>query len=136
MSTTQSTTQLTADDITTLAYRLHGIRNAWHVGSLVTLLTKLAPQYDGALLRRAAIAAAQDSHIKTPAGIEWTVSDYANGPTTNRRGERCFICGHLPDQCKYDRPLVRNGNDYDDHVYQTAAEAQAQAATNNRRVVL
>lgn len=127
-NTTQIKTPLTRDDIDAIAVRVHGIRDGWHVASLVTLLTKLADQYDGPILRRAALAAAQDKNIRTPAGIEWTASDYVTPQTNSARTEPCSVCGKPQDKCMWERPLVRKGGDYDDHIYTTKAQAQAQAA--------
>ena len=123
---------LTPDDVTALAHRLHRIRESWHVGSLVTLLARLADVYDGATLTRAAIAAASDSHIKTPAGIEWTVADFTTKQQKSTTNEPCATCGKTPDKCRWERVLVRNGSDYDDHVYTTAAQARAQAASKRK----
>lgn len=123
---------LTPDDVTALAHRLHRIRESWHVGSLVTLLARLADVYDGATLTRAAVAAASDAHIKTPAGIEWTVADVTTKQQQATTNEPCNTCGKPPDKCRWERVLVRNGSDYDDHVYVTAAEARAQAAKTRK----
>lgn len=127
-NSTQIQTPLTRDDIDALAHRIHVLRDGWHVASLVTLLTKLADLYDGPILRKAAFAAAQDKGIRTPAGIEWTAADYVTPQQNSARTEPCAVCGKPRDKCTWERPLVRKGGDYDDHVYLTKAEAQAQAA--------
>lgn len=127
-STGQIQTPLTRDDIDALAARVHRIREDWHAGSLITLLTDLAGNYDGPILRKAAIAAAQDKHIRTPKGIEWACADYTQ-PASSATAVPCAICGKPRDKCTWERPLVRKGEDVDDHVYLTPAEAQAQAAS-------
>lgn len=124
-----SQTPLSHDDIEALAHRVHGIRPDWHVKSLITRLSELALLFDGPILRRAAIAAAQDKGIKTPAGIEWTAADYVTPQRTSAHTEPCATCGKPEDKCRFERPLVRRGEDYDEHVYLTKAQAQAQAAS-------
>lgn len=128
----QVQTPLTRDDIDALAHRVHGLRDGWHVGSLVTLLAKLAGEYDGPILRKAAIAAAKDAAIRTPAGIEWTAADYVNPQANSARTEPCAVCGKTQDKCTWERPLVRQGGDYDDHIYLTKAQAWEQAAKTRR----
>lgn len=118
---------LTAADVEALARRVHALRADWHFTSLLTKLTDLARTYDGALLRRAALEGAKNRDAKTPAGIEWALDDLAN-PTARAWTEPCAVCGKPRDKCDWDRPLVRNGADYDDHVYTTKADALAAAA--------
>lgn len=130
-NSTQVQTPLTTADIDALAQRLHRIRDGWHVGSLVTLLAELATAYDGPILRKAAIAAAQDTNIRTPKGIEWTAADFVTrGPSS--AGELCAVCGKTRDGCMWERPLVRKAEDVDQHVYLTAAELRAQSAARTR----
>lgn len=119
---------LAPEEVTELAHTIHGLRPGWHVRSLATLLDKLAATYDGRLLRRAAITAAKDASIKTPAGIEWTLGDLVNPPTNRTRREPCAVCGRPEDRCRWDRPPARNPEHADDHTYQPKSQAYAQAA--------
>ena len=129
---TQIKTPLTTDDVEAIAVRVHGIREGWHLNSLITLLSKLAAEYDGPILRKAAFAAAQDKNIRTPAGIEWAARDAVTPQNNSAHTEPCAVCGKTQDKCTWDRPMVRTGDAYDDHIYVTPAQARAQAAKTRR----
>ena len=131
-NTTQIKTPLTTDDVEAIAVRVHGIRDGWHLNSLITLLSKLAAEYDGPVLRKAAFAAAQDKNIRTPAGIEWAARDAVTPQTNSARTEPCAVCGKPQDKCMWERPMVRTGAAYDDHIYVTPAQAREQAASKRR----
>lgn len=128
----QNQTTLTTEHIEALANAIHAIRPQWHARSLNTLITRLAAEYDGRDLWRAAHAAAKDPSVRTPAGIEWRVEEWAPGSEDGGKSktDRCTVCGKTEDRCQWERPKAAEP---DDHVFLSAAAAKASKSAPRER---